>query len=95
MLLGIISIVTQTNQHDESIFSSPHASHFSNEELLSSRSIRLKRQAKISPYPALPNITAEDVNFAVSRAQEIVTHRFDYFQPQIYNAGELTLANSN
>lgn len=48
---------------------------------------RVRRQ--ISPYPTLPNITAEDVRFAVTRAQEIVSHRFDYFQPQIYNAGKI------
>ncbi len=94
LLLTILNSVSISITHATS--ASYHLHHFrpdSNTEshyFTSEELSRVRRQTSTSSsqFPPLPNITAEDVRFAVTRAQEIVSHRFDYFQPQIYNAGK-------
>lgn len=38
------------------------------------------------------NITNEDIRNALVLAEETVRHRFEYFQPQIYQAGRVLYA---
>lgn len=80
-----ITHATSASYHHHHV-SNSKSHYFTSEEL--SR-VRRQTSPSSSQFPPLPNITAEDVRFAVTRAQEIVSHRIDYFQPQIYNAGKI------